>query len=621
MRKRFVVAMLAISAVLSGLYTQSASATSPNVVISQVQVGPTGSLSNEFIELYNNADTEVDITNWCLYYASAGQPQTQMGSKVACFTTENPSLHLFLPPYSFSFAISTALATASPSLGSDMKFSATLASAGGHLRLADTTANVIDKLGWGTAVAPETLASIAPTSPKVLQRKQSAVVNILQDTDNNNIDIELANSRTSYMYGAVYEKQDVCSNIAGVQENPPTGNSVDDQGNCVAPPIDVCSNIDGLQVIVPNGFALDESNACQPDVCANIAGLQTTLPSGKELDDSANCVEQDYCDNIAGLQTSVPAMYRTTAPDICLLDVPPIFVSELFANAVGSDEGNEFIEIYNPNSSMVDLSLYVLKVGTDAPKTYSFPSGTTIDPGGFITFYGDDIPFTLTNTTGQVSISTTDGQMVDQSASYVNADEAVAWALINGMWQYTNQPTPNAHNVPSITVVDDTDEIVTGLKPCATNQYRHPETNRCRLLATVGSTLIACKDGQYRSEITNRCRSIAADVDGLTPCKENQERNPDTNRCRLIASSDTTLTPCKEGQERNTETNRCRNVTTAIPGAAFAVQPVVDTGGGIVSWWAIGGVSLVALGYAVWEWREEILHSIRKVATFFHSHK
>jgi hypothetical protein len=197
----------------------------------------------------------------------------------------------------------------------------------------------------------------------------------------------------------------------------------------------------------------------------------------------------------------------------------------------------------------------------------------------------------------------------------------MAWALIENTWQYTNKPTPNARNEASITHVDSDEEVTVNLKPCAPNQYRNPETNRCRMLVAAGSTLTACKDGQYRSEITNRCRSIASDANTLSPCNRNQERNIATNRCRLVASTDTDLTACKDGQERSIETNRCRNVTTSVPAAGFAVEPIVDAGSSMTGWWALGCILFLALGYAVWEWHQEIVLTFRKLSTFFHLHK
>jgi Lamin Tail Domain len=620
MRKRFVVGLLALSFILTGIYVKTGFAISQNIVISQIQIGTATSASHEFIELYNNASTDVEITNWCLHYAPS--TSTATGNKLVCFTPENDHLHLFIPAHGYVFAISTLLAAANPTLGSDVKFSATLA-ASGHVRLMDNTGSEVDKVGWGTAILPEGIAGLAIPNGKVMSRKV-VTATTLQDNDTNSLDFELVSPRTAYVYGQLYEQQDLCYNIDGTQLTMPVGYTVDAANNCLPPPVDVCTNIDGLQITLPTGYEFDSSGICQPDACKNISGLQLVIPDGKEYDIAGNCVDHDMCPNIAGTQLQVPVGYVVTSLGTCMLSLLPITINELLPNPAGSDTGHEFVELYNPNESLVNLAPYVLKVGVDTPKTYEFPAGSVIEARSYIVLDDDDMPFTLVNTTSQVTLESVDGTVIDESPVYTNSESGMAWALISGAWQYTNMPTPAALNQATVITFDpDVEEAVTGLKPCAPNQYRSLDTNRCRLLVTIGSTLTPCKDGQYRSETTNRCRSIASDSGTLTPCSDTQYRSTETNRCRLIASSDTSsLTPCKPSQERNPDTNRCRNVaSTSIPSAAFAVQPVADTGSALIGWWALGGIGIVAISYAVWEWRTEIIKSIRKLGSFFHSTK
>ena len=124
------------------------------------------------------------------------------------------------------------------------------------------------------------------------------------------------------------------------------------------------------------------------------------------------------------------------------------------------------------------------------------------------------------------------------------------------------------------------------MKPCAPDEYRHPETNRCRKLVSAASA-----------------------TKSLTPCKPGEERNPITNRCRKIASSTSKdVKPCPAGQERNPLTNRCRKIQTGSSGDKnkFAVEDVAASKDTIATWWAVGGIGISALGYAGWEWRREI---------------
>lgn len=623
MRKFISIMLFCGLSVFIMISATSVGAISPNVVISQIQLGDPTSASNEFVELYNNSDYEVEITNWCLYYASASSGQ--IGSKMNCFLTENNGLHLFLPAHSYAYAVSNQLAASLPSLGYDMKFSATLSGTGGHVRLIDENGLEVDKIGWGaSAVSAEGNMPVATASiGKILSRKMLSI-GFEKDTDKNVDDFEEIAPRPLYSYGLIIEVQDLCMNIDGLQASVPDGYSLDVLvGSCLLPPVDICSNLDGIQTVMPSDYLLDQNGDCRQDVCLNIDGLQLITPVGMDRSEVGDCSEHDRCLNIEGIQAVIPQKYKQIYGSECRLDLPPIKISELLPNAIGSDDGNEYIEILNPTVSVVDLADYVLFVGS---KRYYFPVGSTIKAGEYALFYNSDIHFTLVNTTSSVRIESSDGSLVSQSPIYSEADEGMSWAEIDGAWQYTDRPTPGGANLGSKSVVylDPTDETKkTELKPCGPNQYRSPDTNRCRNIVTA-SVLAPCKDGQYRSEVTGRCRSIANDVSGLVPCAEGEERNPATNRCRKIASvlGDSDLKPCPEGQERNPETNRCRKVlSSTIPKADY--QPIINASGISSNFplWSISAVAAVAIGYGCWEWREDLVRLSRRARAFVGSKK
>jgi hypothetical protein len=72
--------------------------------------------------------------------------------------------------------------------------------------------------------------------------------------------------------------------------------------------------------------------------------------------------------------------------------------------------------------------------------------------------------------------------------------------------------------------------------------------------------------------------------------------------------------PCAAGQERNPETNRCRKIAGAAAQAAVDVRDVAATSaGGVIGWWLAGIAGAGALGYAAFEWRQEILQASRRL--------
>ena len=595
MRKRIEAAILAVTLIiLIGFCVQNTSAIdviTQNVVISQVQVKDSISATNEVVEIYNNSSNVVDITNWCLFYASKDYltPPGSDWRKLACFVPDTTNTEVALGGQSYARIVSKSF---TPSYTEDFLavFSSMLSNDAGHVRLVDNLGNEVDRVGWGSlAVNPEGVPAIMGDSG-IIERKFDVDRDVLVDTNNNAADF----FDTS---------------------------------------LDLCRNMIGLQDVVPVGYLSDVSQDCSlaPDICNNIDGLQTVMPDGYATDGQGGCISLDICPNLDGVQLVLPRNYLLKDDGSCINDLLPLKITELLPNPVGNDAGSEFIEIFNPNDRQVDLTDYRLGIGLNDEKTLTFPEGSTIAPGAFESFSNTDYAFTLVNSSSQVKLLLSDNIIIDTTDPYIDPLPGMSWALIDSTWQYTDRVTPGADNLAKSVEAVDAVPIATSeavvvdsiLKPCAPNQYRSPDTNRCRLIVSDStSVLTPCKTGQYRSEETNRCRSIVSDVASLVPCSEGEERNPITNRCRsVLGASTTTLAPCAEGEERNPDTNRCRKVVATMPPAGFAVQPIADTATGMVGWWAFGGIGLLALGYGGWEWRVEIVRLSRRLASFIHLSK
>lgn len=263
-------------------------------------------------------------------------------------------------------------------------------------------------------------------------------------------------------------------------------------------------------------------------------------------------------------------------------DVVPLLptITEILANPAGIDTGKEFIELYNPNeSSSISLSGYELVIGMTSVKTYAFPENAVIPPLSYVSFSDKEIGFVLNNTANKIQL-TQKGENIGNAIEYASPKDDESWSVIDGNWQYTKYLTPGAPNALSA-LSTGTSANSKDAKPCADNQIRNPETGRCKLITTPSSSPV--------------------------PCKSNQERNPETNRCRNIAATNT-VTPCKEGQERNVETNRCRNIVK-MSKAGHGVEVDLKAGSTLAwyYWVAIVAIVLLVLGYACWEWREELL--------------
>jgi hypothetical protein len=467
-----------------------------------------------------------------------------------------------------------------------LTFSSTLSDTGGNVILVNALGQEVDRVGWRTG---SVVNARAETDAVLLSSDTSTMQRIGADTDNNAQDFRVlsAASDPGYLFGWMYDANDLCSNVDGIQENSPAGMTPYDDGTCL--PTDRCSNIDGVQIDVPEFYDRQVSGDCtEHDMCSNIDDIQHIVPEGDELVD-------EIC-----------------APKFV---AKQIMITELLTNPEGVDAGHEYVELYNDSEETANLADYSMQF---SGKTVYFPAGKLVLPHTFISFSDDDLDVSFPNTSGvEIKIIGKDGITTSTMPVYANAPVSQSWSNIAGTWMYTNVPTRDAENKPSSTIVidDEQETSSTIYAPCGANQYRSPETNRCRTIATQVGMLTACKDGQYRSEETNRCRSIVQTVAAsLKPCADDQFRNPSTGRCKKIASTDDFQQPCDAGWERNVDTNRCRKIkVSSLPVAAFPVEAIAPNASSVATWAVAGAVIVGALGYAAWEWRYEVGLSIKKL--------
>ena len=318
----------------------------------------------------------------------------------------------------------------------------------------------------------------------------------------------------------------------------------------------------------------------------------------------------------------------------CQQDPPPTApprnaCSGVRLSEIGAYTAEQFIELQNTSDQPVNLA--DCQVTTQRSRTpYVLPE-YELEPQEFFRISALEAKLSLTKTSGTVYFLTSAGEEIDE-VRYEKLAKGTSWTLVDGEWRQTHAPTPGEVNhfqrwqtcEPGKHINEDTGNCVKIPSPpaspadCAPGYYRHPETGRCRK-TTVAKAPAPCKEGQYRSEETGRCRSIAsAAAKMLKPCKDGYFRSPETGRCRKIAADRDVLKQCAEGYERNPTTKRCRKIrTTAMPTAGFAPQAAQQVAGATWGWWVFGGVSLLAVGYGIWQWRWELGQMLRRVGGVF----
>jgi hypothetical protein len=308
-------------------------------------------------------------------------------------------------------------------------------------------------------------------------------------------------------------------------------------------------------------------------------------------------------------------------PEVPVEAYLPIEITELFPDPVSpqTDANDEFVELYNPNNESVNLKNYKLKSGT---KLVALPD-IIIEPATYVALFSKDKLVSLTNSGSVVTLynfNDEDGGV--DTVTYGQSSEGQSFAKINGSWQWTELSTPSAENKLKVSVgdVDPSNSSSKNLTPCRSDQFRNPETNRCKLKSSSSSSLTPCKAGQTRNTETNRCRSTASfGSSGLKACAADQFRNPETNRCKKLSSASSSLKACGEGQERSKDTNRCRkiagsNKADVTDAAAVLSTDKVKQNLPLIA--VIGGGSVI---YALYEFRYDIRNKFAKARGYLGS--
>jgi hypothetical protein len=500
-----------------------ASALSTDVVIYQVQTGSPAGASQEIVLVINSSPNPVNVSDWCLNYSSASNVTVRT---LAC--VDSPlQTEIWLEPSGIISFASGEYVIASPGFVPDISFTAGIAATGGHIWIENSESLEIDRVGWGSATASETTPALVHTSGKLLSRDLVSII----DSDNNLTDFSSQTLLTPIISG-LYEVEVF---------------------------VDVCPNIGDLQTEVPVGYLQDDSGDCYLDECLNLDELQKETPIGYE-----KILDECYL---------IP------------LEKSTLLITEILPNAISSDTGKEFIEIYNPNSWSINLAGYSIQLGPGFTKQFVLSNGT-IGPNQYIVFSDNESKLVLPNSNGvQLRLVTPAGTIVSETPVYNNAPDNSSWVLYEDQWIYSNQPSPNSTNLPYVESAQDEEvNVTTVLAPCPVGKYRNPDTNRCRTIETAVSTLTSCNEDEYR--------------------------NPETNRCRKLATS-AVLAACAAGQERNPETNRCRNISTlaSVDTALKTVDDVkVENTVGQINWTIIFIALFSTMTYIIYEWRNEITH-------------
>lgn len=193
------------------------------------------------------------------------------------------------------------------------------------------------------------------------------------------------------------------------------------------------------------------------------------------------------------LSLSADASADTNTPTIPASDIglAPPQITELLPNPVGTgtDASDEFIELYNPNPKSFDLSGFTLQTGSTTKHSYTFPASTMLPPSSFVAFYSADTGLSLSNTSGESNLLDPLGALLSQTDPYGTAKDGQSWALAEGTWYWTLQPTPGKSNTIAQATTSGSPSSSSSSKKASTGRVKGTSTSKTSSASPTSSSV------------------------------------------------------------------------------------------------------------------------------------
>ncbi len=148
------------------------------ILISEIQIAGVGGEKQEFVELYNPNDGQVDLTDWYL------QKKTKSGADYSTFASNNLFFGKKIAAMGYFVIARQDFLTEIADIAIDYSLSED-----NSLILKNPNREVSDKVGWGEASDYESSPIINPKTGQTIGRK--LILDEEQDTDNNLSDFEI----------------------------------------------------------------------------------------------------------------------------------------------------------------------------------------------------------------------------------------------------------------------------------------------------------------------------------------------------------------------------------------------------------------------------------------------
>ncbi|MCL5010906.1 MAG: lamin tail domain-containing protein [Patescibacteria group bacterium] len=123
-----------------------------------------------------------------------------------------------------------------------------------------------------------------------------------------------------------------------------------------------------------------------------------------------------------------------------------VFINEVMPSPSGSDEENEWVELFNANNFDVSLAGWSLRDTVGSIKTFVFPDNTEIKANGFLVLTRPQTKIVLQNSGDGLELLDPNGQIAGKT-EYGKASQGQSWNRLGQNHVWSSTPTPGAQNL------------------------------------------------------------------------------------------------------------------------------------------------------------------------------
>jgi len=404
------------------------------VVINEVAwMGTVIYSGDEWVELYNDSDQQMDLTGWILETAD-GTP------------TINLSGNILAKGY---FLLERTDDTSVPGILADQIYTGALGDNGEYLKLKDNNNNVIDEVNCSS----EWL-----TGDKTTKQTMEKTATSWQTSLNPEGTPKAQNSS-----GAVEESESTAENPTTPTSEEPTAEPttttiqtttsnqppIADAGDDVVAFIDDEITFDGSKSYDPDGFELS---------------YEWNLGEGGAENDIKTIHKYSYSGTYLVTLTVFDGRYYVG--DTITVEIYPkkITINEFLPSPEGKDEEEEWIELYNDSDQIADISGWQLDDEDSGSKPFVFPKNTLIAPQSYLVFSRKTTGIALNNDKDKIRLLLSGG-VVFQEINYEKAPQGLSSSRTpeDFVWTVPTPGLPNIINSPQKSEQDKDNRIIESL--------------------------------------------------------------------------------------------------------------------------------------------------------------